>query len=93
MPVNHAKNLRRNLVHRPIRIDRYQPPLPTVVIRYRLGLALIGSQSLRNNVFAIVAAEQQLASVYIAQLVDERGLKVNVIEPSTGRTRTPPGEP
>ena len=33
MPVNHAENLRRNLFHRPIRIDRDQPPLRPVVIR------------------------------------------------------------
>src|ERR1035437_2726318 len=93
MTVNHAENLRRDLFHRPIRIDRYQPPLHPVVIRYPPGLRIICSQSLRDNFFAIVVADHQLGSVHITQLVDKSWLKVDVIEPSTGGTRTPPCKP
>src|SRR3979411_106997 len=93
MTINHAEDLRRNIFHRPIRIDRYQPPLQAVVIRYWLGLPLIGRQSLGDDFFAIVLADHQLGSVHITQLVDERWLRVNVIEPSTGGTRTSPGNP
>ena len=93
MPVDHAKNLRRNIFYRTIRIDRHQPPLQPVVFRHRPGLSLIGRQSPRNDFFAIVVANHQLGSVQITQLIDERWLQVNVIEPSTGGTRTPPGKP
>src|SRR5208282_4521588 len=93
MPINHAENLRRNIFYRPVRIDRDQTPLHPVVIRHRLGLPLIGSQSLGNHFFAIVVPDHQLGFVHITQLVDERWLKVDVIEPSTGGTRTPPGKP
>src|ERR1700687_2590070 len=41
MTINHAEDLRRNIFHRPVRIDRHQPPLRPVVIRYWLGLPLI----------------------------------------------------
>jgi hypothetical protein len=93
MTINHAEDLRRNIFHRTIRIDRYQPPLQPVVIRYWLGLPLIGSQPLGDDFFAIVLADHQLGSVHITQLIDKRWLRVNVIEPSTGGTRTPPGNP
>ena len=93
MPVNHTKNLRRNVLYGAIRIDCYQPALQPVVIRYGLGLPLVGSQSLGNDFFAIVFAHYQPGSLHITQLVDQRWLGVNVIEPSTGGTRTPPGYP
>src|ERR1700682_1289050 len=93
MIVNHRENLRRNLIHRAIRVDRYQPPLRPVVIHHPPGLRLIGSQSTGNNFFTIVVADHQLGSVHITQLVDERWLRVDVIEPPTGGTRTPPGKP
>src|SRR5208337_3629647 len=93
MTVDHAENLRRNIFHRPICIDRHQLSLRPVVIRYPPGLRLIGSQSTRNDFFTIVVADHQLGSVHITQLVDERWLKADVIEPSTGGTRTPPGKP
>ena len=80
MPVDDAENLRCNVFHRPIRIDRHQSPLHPVIIRYRLGLMLIGRQALRDNFSAIVVANHQLGSVQIAQLIDERWLQVNVIE-------------
>jgi hypothetical protein len=93
MPVNHAENLRRNVFHGAIRIDCHQPPLHPVVIRYRPGPTLISRQSPGNDFLAIVVADYQLGSVTITQLVDERRLRVNVIEPSTGGTRAPSGKP
>src|SRR5258708_13868954 len=62
MTINHAEDLRRNIFHRPIRIDRYQPPLQPVLIRYWLGLPLIGSHSLGNDFPPIVLPAHQLRS-------------------------------
>jgi len=74
MTVNHAKNLLRHRFPGPIRIDRDQPPLHPVVIRYRLGLRFISRQTPGNDFFTIIVAEHQLGSVHITQLIYERWL-------------------
>src|SRR6202040_1954562 len=93
MTFDDGKNLYRNLGHWPIRIDCYQTPLRAIVIRHPPGLRLVSRQPARNNFLAVVVADHQLRSVHITQLVRERWLGVNVIEPSTGGTRSPPGKP
>ena len=84
MTVKYAENLRRNFFYLTIRIDRHQPSLYPVIIRYLPGLCLIGSQSFGNDFFAIVFPYYQLGSVHIAHALDQRWLRVDVIEVSAG---------
>src|SRR5277367_303430 len=91
--VDHAENLRGYCFHRPIRVDGDQATLRLVIVRHRPGLPLVNRQAFGNHFFAIVFAGQQLNPFDITQLVDSRRLSVNVIGPTTGRTRTPPGNP
>src|SRR5882762_3294680 len=91
--IDDAKNLRGHLVGRQIPIHRLQASLRLVVIRHRPRLEIELVQTLPDHFLAVILADDELASVAITKLVDLGWLKVDVVDPSTGGTRTTSGEP
>jgi gluconate kinase len=91
--VDDPKNLARYNVGRQIPIHRFQPALGIVIFRNRTGLVIERIQARANHFFPIVIADNEFRAVNVARFVDFRWLKVDVVDPSTGGTRTTSGEP
>src|SRR5215472_19280011 len=91
---NDPVNLGRYIVHRLIAIDRDQPTSPLVVVRHRTRLLLECRESGLNDFQPVVIAGNQLGRVsFVALLIRTRRLQVDVIDPSTGGTRTSSSNP
>ena len=93
MILKNAKNIFRYRVHRPIAIDRNQPPGTLIIISHRPRLFLIRLNAGLNHFEPVVIAGNQLGSVDVANFIDRRRLKVDVIDPPAGWTRTTSSNP
>src|ERR1700747_2774564 len=91
--VDNAKNLFRHLIGRQIAVHRVQTPLGLVILSYWPRLLIEFVQTRPNHFFTIVVADNQLCAVNVTKLIDLGWLKVDVVDPSTGGTRTTSGKP
>jgi hypothetical protein len=81
-------------VHRLIAIYRNQPACLFVIVRDRLCLLLKCRESWLNHFQPVIIAGYQLRSMsFIADFVNSGRLEVDVIDPSTGGTRTSSSNP
>src|SRR6185369_11049911 len=90
--VNHPKNLRRHFLNWKVRIHRDQTSPLLVIIRYRTRLFLVGMDSIGNHFFPVIIASDQLRAIDIADFIEARWLEVDVVNPSTSGTGSPPGD-
>src|SRR4029453_10557480 len=88
-----AKNLRGHLLHRQVSVNAFQPPFRLVIVGHRSRLAIKLVQTLANDFLAVIVANDELGAIVIAKLIDLGRLKVDVVDPSTGGTRTTSGKP
>ena len=93
MIFQYPEYLRRDLIHRPIAIHRNQSARALVILSHGKSLLLVSRQTRLNYLQPIVIAGHQLRSIQVANFVDECWLKVDVINPSTGGTRTASSNP
>src|SRR6185437_12738842 len=83
----------RHLVHRPFPIYQVQLPFTSVIRSHRPRLLVVGLQTGGDHVLAVIVTDYQLGAVHVAQFIHAGRLKVNVVDPSTGRTSPTSGEP
>src|SRR5579871_6128974 len=93
MIFDNAEDLFRDLIHRQIAVDRDQAASPLVIIRYGTSLLLVSRQTRLNYFQPIIVAGFQLCAIHIAKFVDTGRLEVDVVDPSTGGTRTSSSNP
>src|SRR5581483_2422424 len=89
--LNNAQRLGRNCFHRTFAVDLVQLSLGAVILHDRERLLLVFLQALGYHFLAIVAAGGEQATVNVAQVSDTGRLKVNVVDPPAGGTRTTSG--
>jgi hypothetical protein len=87
------ENLFRDGVHREISIHRDKSARALVVVRYRTRLLLVCRESGLNYFQPVVIAGHQLLPGYVADFIHAGRLEVDVIDPSTGGTRTASSDP
>src|SRR6185312_13488765 len=83
----------RHLVHRPFPIYQVQLPFTSVIRCHRPRLLVVSLQTGGYYVLAVIVTDYQLGAVHVAQFIHAGRLKVNVVDPSTGRTSPTSGEP
>jgi len=94
MILKDPENLLRHVIHGQIAVHRNQPAGALIIIRDWPCLLLVSRQSWLNNFQPIVIAGHQLRPVsFIAYLIRTGRLEVDVIDPSTGGTRTASSDP
>src|SRR6202035_3316033 len=93
MVLKNPENLPCNFVHRPVAIHRDQPSRALVIIGYGSGLLLVSRQTGLNHFQPVVIAGYQLRPVKVANFIVTGRLKVDVIDPPTGGTRTASSNP
>src|SRR3954451_6321443 len=74
-------------------INLLQATLRAIVVRQRKRLPLVFFQALANNIFSIIRARNELRAVDITGVGDAWRLKMNVVDPPAGGTRTTSGKP
>src|SRR5581483_3836885 len=89
--LNNAQRLRCDCFHRAFAVDLVQLTLGPVILRHGQRLLLVFLQALGYHFLAIVAAGGEQAAVNVAQVSDTGRLKVNVVDPPAGGTRTTSG--
>src|SRR5450432_2283258 len=93
LALDHFENLLRHLIDRQVAIDRDQPPFARVVLGYGRGLQFVSRQPVADDVFTIIVAGHQRRTVNIASISDTGWLGVDVVDPSTDRTRAASSNP
>src|ERR1700733_11557309 len=93
MVLENPENLLRNLVHRQIAVHRDQPSRALVVIHYRSSLLPVSRQPRLKHFEPVVIAGYQLRPVKVANFIGMGRLEVDIIDPSTGGTRTASSNP
>ena len=91
--LNSTKCLPHHFFDRLIAIDSHQPPPGRVIVHQGQRLPLIGFQPFFDNVFPVVGAANQSCAFDVTDAFNFWRLEVNVVDPSTGGTRTTPGNP
>src|ERR1700722_8749362 len=91
--LNHIEHLPGDLGYFQVAIHRNQSALLLIVFRHRAGLQVIRLQTFPDHFLAIVAADDQLRTVNIADVGDARWLEIDVIDVSVGETSPTSGEP
>ena len=87
-------NLLGHIVHWKIAVDRDQPARLLVVIRHRPSLLLKRRESWLNDFQPVIIAGYQLGPVrFVANFIQSGRLEMDVINPSTGGTRTSSSNP
>src|SRR5579884_3144973 len=89
--LNSTECLPHHFFHRLIAIDHHQPSPRLVIVSQGKRLGLIGFQPFFDNVFPIVGAANQSCAFDVTDAFNFWRLEVNVVDPSTGGTRTTPG--
>src|SRR5271154_1059175 len=94
MIFQYPENLVRDVVHRQIAVHRDQPARALVVVRDRTSLLLVCRESWLNHFQPVVVAGHQLRPVVlVTKFIHAGRLEVDVINPSTGGTRTASSDP
>src|SRR5579863_2665778 len=94
MIFQYPENLRRHLIHWQVAIHRDQAAGALVIVRHRTSLLLKCRESWLNYFQPVVIAGYQLGPVrFIANFIESGRLEVDVIDPSTGGTRTSSSNP
>ena len=94
MIFQYPANLLGHIIHRKIPIYRDQPASALIVIGYGLGLLLKRRKSWLNDFQPVIVAGHQFRPVrLIANFIQSGRLEVDVIDPSTGGTRTSSSNP
>ena len=94
MTFQNPEDLLGDIVDRQIAIDTNQPAGTLVIIRYRSRLLLKCRESWLNHFQPVVIAGYQLCPVrFVANFIKTGRLEVDVIDPSTGGTRTSSSNP
>src|ERR1035441_527414 len=88
-----SENLVRDIVHGQISVNRDQSARTLVVVRYRTRLLLVCRESGLNDFQPVVIAGHQLLPGCVAEFIYAGRLEVDVINPSTGGTRTASSDP
>src|SRR5579862_5563285 len=88
MVFQYPENLCSYFIHRTIAIHRNQASGSAIILRHWRSLYLIGGQPRLNHFQPVVVADFQLFPIDIAKLIDGWLLKVDVVDPPTGGTRT-----
>src|SRR5271157_434562 len=83
--------LRRYDFHRLVAVHFHHTAPGLVIVQHRNRLPLIGFQPLRNNFLGVVWTHDKSPAVDIADAFNFGWLEVDVVDPSTGGTRTTPG--
>jgi hypothetical protein len=86
-------NLLCDLVYWQISIHRDQSARALIVVRYRTSLLLVCRNSGLNYFQPVVIAGHQLRPIHVADFIHAGRLEVDVIDPSTGGTRTASSDP
>src|ERR1700750_1343987 len=89
--LNSTKCLPHHFFYRQIAIDSHKPSLRGIIVRQGKGLWLVGFQPFFDNVFPVVGAAIQSCTLDVTNAFNFWRLEVNVVDPSTGGTRTTPG--
>jgi len=93
MLLKYPENIRRYFIHGPVAVNGNQPASPLIIISHRTSLFLIGRDTGLNYFQPVVITGYQPGPVDIANFIDLGRLKVDVIDPSTGGTRTASSNP
>ena len=88
-----TERLRRNLVDGLFTVDLHQLPSVAVIAHQWKRLPLISLQSLGDNFLVVVRPNNKSPAVDIADAFNFGWLKIDVVNPSTGGTRTTPANP
>src|SRR5271166_2146346 len=83
--------LRRYGFHRLVAVHFHHTALGLVILQHRKCLPLIGFQPFGNNFLGVVRTHDKSPAVDITDAFNFGGLKIDVINPSAGGTRTTPG--
>jgi hypothetical protein len=87
-------DLSRDIIHGLITIHRDQSAGLLVIVRYRARLLLESRESWLNYFQPVIIAGYQLRSMrFVADFVETGRLEVDIIDPSTGGTRTSSSNP
>src|SRR5579864_968465 len=87
-------DLRSHVINRLITIHRDQSSGTLVIIRHRTRLLLESRESWLNHFQPVIIAGYQLRPMrFVANFIETGRLEVDVIDPSTGGTRTSSSNP
>src|ERR1017187_4164671 len=93
MIFQYPENLFLDIVHRQIPVNRDQPAGSLVVMKSATSLLLVCRESGLNHFQPVVIAGHQLLPIHVADFIYAGRLEVDVIDPSTGGTRTASSNP
>jgi hypothetical protein len=88
-----TERLRRDLIDGLLTIDLHELSSVAVIAHQWKRLPLIGLQPFSNNFFVVVRPNDKSPAVDIADAFNFGWLKIDVVNPSTGGTRTTPANP
>src|SRR5215469_5340711 len=87
-------DLTRDIINRQIAVYANQPARALVIVRHRARLLLERRESWLNHFQPVIIAGYQLRPMrFVTNLIETGWLEVDVIDPSTGGTRTSSSNP
>src|SRR5690349_15289069 len=91
--LKHFQRLSGDGFHISLTVNHMQTAHRPVILGQGLRQLLIFLQALSDDALTVVLARDQLCAVHVAYCISSGWLKVDVVDPTAGRTRTSSGEP